>query len=130
MARAPRKAVDAKQAAEDAAGEGHVTGDRPGVTTVEGEEPGDPAINTAPGDAPADTMDPNERISTLIPSGAEAAEAAKLGLPVVAYVKTGTVQQAERDESEDRYEECTVNGVRIRRNMETGESKRVGTDED
>jgi hypothetical protein len=125
MARAPRKVEDAKSAAEQAASEGHIHGDHPGVTTVEGESPGDPAINTAPGDAPFDTSDPRERISTLIPSGAEAAEAAKLGLPVVAYVKTGYVGETERDESEDRYEEYEVNGVRIRRNMETGESKRV-----
>jgi hypothetical protein len=105
--------------------EGHVTGQRPETTRVEGDNPGDPAVNTSPGDAPADTWDPNERISTLIPSGAEAAEAARSGLPVVAYVKVGEVGTAERDTSEDRFEEYEVQGQRIRRNMETGESVRI-----
>jgi hypothetical protein len=121
---------DAKSAAEESQQEGHVTGERSGTTTVEGEMPGDPAINTAPGDAPADTTDPRERISTLIPSGAEAAEAAKAGLPVVAYVKTGMARlpfgpDPDRDVSEDRTERYEVQGVEIEHNLETGESKRV-----
>ena len=125
MARAKNETQDAKAAADEAAQEGHVTGERSDATTVEGEMPGDPAVNTAPGDAPADTTNPNERISTVMPSGREAAEAAKLGLPVVAYVKTGEVGKEERDESKDRYEEYEVQGVKIKRNMETGESQRV-----
>jgi len=125
MAQARRKVEDAAKAAEQAASEGHIHGDRPGVTTVEGEMPGDIAINTAPGDAPFDTTDWRERISTLTPSGAEAAEAAKLGLPVVSHIKTGYVGDEDRDDSEDRFEEYEVQGVTIRHNLETGESKRV-----
>jgi hypothetical protein len=114
----------AAKVAEKAAKEGHKTGDRPNVTTVEGENPGDPQVNTAPGDAPFETTDPSERISTVIPSGAEVAEAAKAGLPVVAYVK---LPEPERDDEdrEDRTERYTVGGVEIEHNLETGESRRV-----
>jgi hypothetical protein len=117
---------NAVDAANEAAGQGHITGDQPKVTTVEGSEPGDlSGPDTAPGDAPFDTTDPRERISTVIPSGAEAAEAARSGMPMVAYVKVGEVGQEERDESEDRTEEYEVQGVRIRHNLETGESVRL-----
>jgi hypothetical protein len=125
----------AAEAVAEAEKDGHVTGEAPGVTRAEGEVPGTVG-HTAPGDAPHDTTDPAERVSTAPPSGKEMAEAAKAGLgSVVAYVKTGEVGGSnERDadaaaERTERYP-VTVNAitgetVMVERNMDTGVSKRV-----
>ena len=125
----------AEEAEKDAASEGHATGEVAGVTRAEGEVPGTES-HTAPGDAPHDTTDPNERVTTATPSGRELAEAAKAGLgSVVGYVKVGEVggggsgADNEADDRVERYE-VTVNAmtgatVTVERNLETGVSKRV-----
>lgn len=121
----------AAEVADEARTEGHVTGEQPRVTVAEGDVPGQPDTDTAPGDAPADTWDPKERVSTVLVAGEQAAQAARDGVgAVVSHVKTGEVGgpgalDPNRDTSEDRYEEYEVQGVTVRRNMETGESKRV-----
>ncbi|WKU03750.1 hypothetical protein [Micromonospora sp. HUAS LYJ1] len=118
----------AQAAAEQVAAEGHAPGQVPEVTVAEGQVPGERQI-TAPGDGPADTTDPRERVSTVVVSGDKLAEAAKDGVgAVVGYVKTGEVPPAgdpSRDTSKDRYEEYEVGGVKLRRNLETGKSERI-----
>ncbi|AYF30612.1 hypothetical protein CSH63_24840 [Micromonospora tulbaghiae] len=120
----------AQEVADKVAAEGHTPGERPNVTIVEGQQPGDPSA-VAPGDAPADTTDPRERVSTVPVDAAKAAEAAKAGQgPVAAYVKTGDTPvtgpaDPNRDVKKDRYEEYEHQGVKLRRNMETGKSERV-----
>jgi hypothetical protein len=124
--------ASATEAADKAATEGHVTGEQPKVTVAEGEVPGTPS-NTAPGDAPADTWDAKEQVSTVLVSGDMAAgtiqEFGPGNVAVVSHVKTGDAPvagvAADRDESQDRYEEYEVGGVRVRRNVETGESVRL-----
>jgi hypothetical protein len=79
-----------------------------------------------PGDAPADTTDPTEEASTVIPQ--PSAEALKQGtvnavLPVTRDKKTGS-------KGKDRVEEYDAvkpdgSTVRVRRNIETGESEIV-----
>ncbi len=100
---------------------------QPEVTVAEGQVVGERQV-TAPGDGPADTTDPRERVSTVEVSGDKLAEAAKAGIgAVVGYVKTGEVSDGQdRDTSADRFEEYEVGGVKIRRNMETGKSERIG----
>lgn len=121
----------AQQAAEQVAAEGHAPGQpAPQATVAEGQVPGERQI-TAPGDGPADTTDPRERVSTVVVSGDKLAEAAKDGVgAVVGYVKTGEIPPAgqgdpNRDTKNDRYEEYEVGGVKLRRNLETGKSERV-----
>lgn len=93
---------------------------------------------TTPGDAPADTTDPRELVSTVIPSAEQQAEAARTGVAPAGYVKTGEVPAPRRDpapgppgydlygdDTADRVEEYEVGGVRLRRNIETGTSQRV-----
>lgn len=121
----------AQAAAEQVAAEGHAPGQpAPQATVAEGQVPGERQI-TAPGDGPADTTDPRERVSTVIVSGDKLAEAAKDGVgAVVGYVKTGetpapAAADPERDTKQDRYEEYEVGGVKLRRNVETGKSERI-----
>jgi len=123
----------AEQAVAEAQTEGHVTGEQPRVTRAEGEVPGTVG-HTAPGDAPADTWDPSERVSTATPSGRELAEAAKEGHgSVVAYVKIGEVggrtEETEGDARTETYD-VTVNPltgatVKVERDLDTGVSRRV-----
>ncbi|MEU5945134.1 hypothetical protein ABZ793_06175 [Micromonospora sp. NPDC047465] len=122
----------AQQAAEKVAAEGHATGQpAPQATVAEGQVPGERQI-TAPGDGPADTTNPRERVSTVVVAGDKLAEAAKDGVgAVVGYVKTGEAPEPgapdpNRDAKKDRYEEYEVGGVKLRRNLETGKSERVG----
>ncbi|AYF31469.1 hypothetical protein CSH63_29290 [Micromonospora tulbaghiae] len=105
----------------------HTPGERPGSTRAD--------TPTVPGDAPADTTDPREMVSTVIPSAEAQAEAARTGVPAAGYVKTGEIPTPRRDpapgvdlyadNTTDRVEEYEVGGVRIRRNVETGNSRRI-----
>jgi len=81
---------------------------------------------TAPGDGPADTTDPTERASTVIPNPGP--EALKVGT-VNAVKPLPKVEVAAAAEGEARTEEYDVVApdgevVRVVRNIETGESKR------
>jgi hypothetical protein len=81
---------------------------------------------TAPGDGPADTTDPSERASTVIPNPGP--EALKVGT-VNAVKPLPKVEEAAAPEGEARTEEYDVTApdgevVRVVRNIETGESKR------
>lgn len=120
----------AQEVADKVLAEGHAPGEKPNVTVVEGQVPGEPSA-VAPGDAPADTTDPREQVSTVVISGDKLAEAAKAGQgPVAGYVKTGDAPapgqpDPNRDTSTDRYEEYEVGGVKLRRNLETGKSERA-----
>lgn len=88
----------------------------------------DKPSTTAPGDGPADTTDPAERAVSVSP---DAAAAAMAGHQTVNSVVPVTTPVAERDTSNDRYEEydgvdpSTGAAVRVRRNLETGESERI-----
>jgi hypothetical protein len=108
----------------------HRTGERPWVTRAEGEVPGTES-HTAPGDAPADTTDPRERLSTATPSGSELAKAAQAGLgSVVAYAKVGESAPVPSVEG-GRIERYQVpvdqfgNTVTVEHNIDTGKSRRV-----
>lgn len=79
-----------------------------------------------PGDAPADTTDPDERVSSVTPD--KAAAAAEGHQTVNAAVKVGENDGPTRDTSNDRiekYEAVRPDGttVTVERNIETGESK-------
>lgn len=81
---------------------------------------------TAPGDGPADTTDPTERASTVIPNpGPEA-----LAVGTVNAVKPlpkVKAKAAAKDPRTESYEAVAPDGsvVKVERNIETGESKRV-----
>jgi hypothetical protein len=133
--KATAKPADAPETAQEvankAAAEGHTTGQVPEVTVAEGQVPGERQI-TAPGDGPADTTNPREQVSTVVVAGDKLADAAKDGVgAVVGYVKTGEAPEPgapdpNRDTKKDRYEEYEVGGVKLRRNLETGKSERLG----
>ena len=80
---------------------------------------------TAPGEAPADTMDPEEMATSVTP---DKAAAAKAGYGSVnAVVPRPRRPKPERDTSNDRTESYEVPGptgepVKVTRNLETGES--------
>jgi hypothetical protein len=95
-------------------------GHRPGQ--VSGETRAD--TPTQPGDAPADTVDPNEKVAWKPPSQEEIVQAQREGiLTVPAHVGNGEViPQEDRDDSDDRWEEYEHQGVTIRHNLDTGES--------
>lgn len=109
----------------------HTPGQRPNTTRADGP--------TMPGDAPADTTDPRELVSTILVAGDQAAAAARTGVPAAGYVKTGEVTllgdrgdvrpysppDLYDDGTGDRFEEYEVGGVWLRRNMETGLSERI-----
>lgn len=83
---------------------------------------------TAPGDGPADTTDPSERAASVTPNAAQAARAGHG--TVNAVVPVDGPAAIARDTSADRYEEYEVadahgDPVRVRRNLETGESERI-----
>lgn len=83
---------------------------------------------TVSGDGPADTTDPTEIASTVIPNPGP--EAVKVGT-VNAVKKVGTTTAKKRDTKSDRFEEYDAvkpNGdvVRVKRNVETGETEIVG----
>lgn len=120
----------AQEAAESV--QGHRTGQRPGVTRFEGQEPGDTGW-TAPGDAPADTTDPRERVSTVIPSGEQMAAAVRRGDgSVVAAVKHAELPTVLAPKGGVRFEEYDVlDGFgkiagRVRRDLDTGVSEKIG----
>lgn len=79
---------------------------------------------TAPGDGPADTLDPNERAQSATPNpGPEALAAGTVNAVVPAQLPI----KPPRDTSKDRFEEYPATApdgsvVRVRRNLETGES--------
>lgn len=81
---------------------------------------------TAPGDGPADTTDPTEIASTVTPRpGPEA-----FAVGTVNAVKPVEKKATKRDTKNDRFEEYEAvkpNGdvVRIKRNIDTGESEIV-----
>lgn len=112
--------------------DGHASDDpRPMVTRVEGQEPGTAGF-TAPGDAPYDTTDPNERVSTVPAAGELTLRAAKAGLgSFVSAVKTGEVgvtqvQGGNRTERSSVVVDQAGNTVEVERDLDTGRSKRVG----
>jgi len=80
----------------------------------------------APGDAPADTTDPNEMASTVEPDKAAAAAAGHL--TVNSVVKVGDASApAARDSKSDRIETYTAvrpdgSEVTVKHNLETGET--------
>jgi hypothetical protein len=79
---------------------------------------------TQPGDAPADTTDPDERASSVTPNPGD--EALMAG--VVNAVKPLPRRATTRDTSNDRTETYTAtrpdgSQVTVSRNMETGETK-------
>lgn len=123
----------AEEAATEAASEGHATGDRPMVTRAEGQEAGTAGF-TAPGDAPFDTTDPRERLTTIPASGDIVERAAKAGLgSFVSAVKTGEVGVVETEDTgrTERYEvliDQAGTTATMERNMDTGVSRRVGED--
>lgn len=98
-----------------------------GTTTLDSDVT-KPSV-TAPGDGPADTTDPTEIASTVTPNPGPEAFAAGT---VNSVVKVGQIgaKAAERDSSEDRFEEYDAvkpsgEVVRVRRNIETGVSEIV-----
>ncbi|BAL85469.1 hypothetical protein AMIS_2490 [Actinoplanes missouriensis 431] len=124
-----KQETTAQAAADQAVAEGHAPGEVPEATVAEGQVPGERQI-TAPGDGPADTTDPTERVSTVVVDGKTLAEAAQAGVgAVVGYVKTGEATppgaNPNRDTDKDRHEEYEVGGVRLRHNLETGKSERI-----
>jgi hypothetical protein len=89
------------------------------------DEHTDAPSTTAPGDGPADTTDPDEMASSVSPDKAAAARAGHLTVNAVVPVARPT---EERDDSEDRFEEYDATRpdgtkVRVRRNLETGETE-------
>ena len=80
---------------------------------------------TAPGDGPADTTDPLERASTVIPQpGPEALRAGTVNSqlplePIAAPARSG------KDDRVEEYEVTNANGetVKVVRNLETGERR-------
>lgn len=79
-----------------------------------------------PGDAPADTTDPDERVSSVTPNKAKAA--ADGHQTVNAAVKVDDGDEPKRDTKNDRtekYQATRSDGstVTVERNIETGESK-------
>lgn len=86
----------------------------------------DKPATAEPGDAPADTTDPDERVSSVTPD--KAAAAADGHLTVNAAVKVGDRSEPKRDTKNDRtetYEATRPDGtdVKVTRNIETGETK-------
>lgn len=99
-----------------------VTSDKP--TTTLDSDITKPQI-TAPGDAPADTLDPTERASSAEPDKATAA-AAGFGT-VNAVVRLPEPDKIEEDTAEDRVEDYDVIGPdgkkkHVTHNIDTGES--------
>lgn len=86
----------------------------------------DAPSTVAPGDAPADTTDPNERASTVIPDFAAAALAGHLTVNSAVPIKPA--DQADEDGKDDHrieeYEATRPDGtkVTIKHNLDTGES--------
>ncbi|WP_066038662.1 hypothetical protein [Herbiconiux solani] len=110
------------------------TADKPAETT-EAETPTETRLDdnvtepstVAPGDAPADTTDPTEIASTVIPQPSQ--EALKQGT-VNGVLPVKQAEKPKRDTKKDRFEEYDATKpdgtvVRIRRNIETGESSVV-----
>jgi hypothetical protein len=92
------------------------------------DEQVDAPSTTAPGDGPADTTDPDEVAVSVNPDKATAAREGHLTVNAVVPVERPA---EERDDSEDRYEEYDATRpdgtrVRVRRNLETGESELKG----
>lgn len=119
-----------EETAKEAADAGHRPGARSNATRMEGEQPGTGG-HVAPGDAPHDTTDPNEMLSTVPAAGPMMADAARAGLgSVVSAVKTGEIGEwpgpdtARTEEYEVYVDRYTVQ--KMQRNIETGESKPVG----
>lgn len=82
-----------------------------------------------PGDAPADTTDPTERVTSVTPD--KAAAAAKGHQTVNAAVKVDSPDEPERDTRKDRVEKYKATRpdgtvVTVERNVETGERKVSG----
>lgn len=83
---------------------------------------------TAPGDGPADTTDPTEQASSVAPDKGAAARAGHGTVNAVVPVRGPAA--AKRKTKGDRFEEYDVldahgDTVRVRRNIETGESERI-----
>jgi hypothetical protein len=97
-----------------------------GATTLDSDVT-KPSV-TAPGDGPADTTDPTEIASTVIPQPGP--EAFAVGT-VNAVVKTGEIPEvAQVDEKDHRVEEYDATKpdgsvVRVRHNIDTGETSIV-----
>lgn len=81
-----------------------------------------------PGDAPFDTVDPTERVSSVSP---DKAAAAKAGAQTVnAVVLLPEVEQPKVEKGKDRIERYQVTApdgklVTVEHNIDTGETKRV-----
>jgi hypothetical protein len=95
--------------------------EKAGTTTLDSHL--DAPSVTAPGDAPADTMDPTERASSATPDKGAAAQAGHGTVNAVVKVDDAPVE--ERDESNDRvetYKATRPDGteVTVTHNLDTG----------
>lgn len=98
--------------------------DAPSATTTLDEHVDAPSV-TAPGDGPADTTDPAETASTVIPDFATAAKAGHL--TVNSAVPVAARKQAARNTPKDRierYKRTKPDGteVTVTHNVDTGET--------
>lgn len=83
---------------------------------------------TAPGDAPADTTDPNERASSSEPDkGAAAAAGFGTVNAVVPLPEPEKVPEPDREDRVEEYDEVGPDGkvVHVRHNIDTGETTRA-----
>lgn len=79
-----------------------------------------------PGDAPADTTDPSERVSSVSPDKAAAAAAGHQTVnAVVPLPKRETTSSSSRKDRIETYEATRPDGttVKVTHNIDTGESK-------
>lgn len=82
----------------------------------------------APGDAPADTTDPDERASTVVPDKGAAAEAGYGTVNAVVPLATPEkVAERKREDRVEEYEQVGPDGkvVRVKHNIDTGETSIV-----
>ncbi len=95
-----------------------------GTTTLDSHL--DKPSETAPGDGPADTVDPTERASTVTPDKGAAAQAGHL--TVNGVVKVGehpaTPAPAKKDQRVEKYKATKPDGteVTVTHNIDTGET--------
>lgn len=98
----------------------------PGKTRLDSHV--DAPSSSTPGEAPHDTTDPNERATTVLPSGAAMAKVAAAGEQTVNTAVP--LPKAEAPAGKPRlevYEAYAPNGdkVKVEHNLDTGESRRV-----
>lgn len=78
-----------------------------------------------PGDAPADTVDPDEHVSSVTPDKAAAAQAGHLTVNAAVKVDGPPAVKSKVKDRTETYEAVRPDGtkVKVTRNIETGESK-------